>query len=138
MTIVLLIWLTLCVLEAYRNYRIIKIKKLSPDHVKATVLRLGVAAVLWIASPLVFDIPYDSWLALPLVDICTFAPVFNASLNLMRGEKIYYLGEVNDPEEDSKLDTVLKRYEFPVFFFECLLGGASILTYYVGLNAIFG
>lgn len=141
MTLIVLTWIVLVELEAIRNWYIIVKKKKSPKHKWRTVLRIVVGIVFWIATPIVYhDLPYDSWWAMPMMMGFTFWWLFDSSLNLMRGRKIWYLGDPSDPEEDSKLDEAqLKAFgAFPAFFFKLLFAGASTTTFYYGLNAVLG
>lgn len=141
MTIIFIICIVLTLIESYRNWYIIVYKKKSPNHQWRWWLRLLIALVFWIVTPIFYhDLPLDSWLAMPVMMAFLFWWVFDTSLNLMRGLPPWYLDVKGDPEEDSSIDGFQERTfgELPWFWFKFILAGASVTTFFYGWNAVLG
>jgi hypothetical protein len=132
MTLVIIIWMAVVVLEAYRHYYLIEIERRSPNRVLSAILRSVAAVWLWLAAPTTVPMELDQWWAIPIMEVFTFWFLFDLLLNIMRGRYFYYLG-------NSKwIDRIQKQTvgEFPAFFFKALLALAGITLCYYGLNAI--
>lgn len=128
-------------LEVLRNWYMIAVRRKSPHHKGAMMLRLIVALIFWIVTPVVYpELPWDSWLAMPVMMSFIFWWMFDSVLNLMRGLPIYHLDVKDDPEEDSLIDSIQTRTfgEWPWFWFKLILAGASVTTFYYGWNAVLG
>lgn len=139
MTAIVLIWLGLVLLEAFRNSKIIVKKRVSPKHKGAFWLRVVVGIVFWIGTPVVYsDLWWDSWWMMAPMMALTFWWLFDSSLNLLRGRKIWWLGDPDDPEEDSWIDNFqLKTFgAWPWFWFKLFLAGASITVFYKGFDIL--
>lgn len=132
MIIIIITWLALIVLEAYRHWYLIELEHRSPNRILSAILRSGAALCLWIASPLNIQMETDQWWAIPIMEVLTFWFLFDLMLNILRGKYFFYLGETK------WIDRIQKRTvgEWPAFCFKFLLAIASITLCFYGLNAI--
>lgn len=125
---VLLLWFVLVVVEVFRNYYIIEVRKHNPNHTTMFRLRVMVGIVFWIVSPVIFKMRFDQWWTLPIVLPITFFFVFDTGLNISRGLPYFYLGD------NSKIDRLQKKYggSFAWFWWKLILAAGSVALYFYG------
>lgn len=141
MVAIILAWIALIWIETIRNFYLIEIKKKTPKHKLAWLLRVIIGVVFWIVTPMIYhDLELDSWWAMPMMMGFTFWWMFDSGLNLLRRRQIWYLGNPYDPEEDSWMDKLQQNSfgAWPWFWFKLLLAGASTSVFWYGWGAVLG
>lgn len=133
MTLILIIWIALILLEVLVNWWIIEKKKRSPNHWIRSQVRVGVGFVFWCVTPFLFpDINSWQWfLGQPLMQAFSFWWIFDTVLALSRGKKAIKLDVASDKEEDASTDQWQQSHGGERLWFWIKLGLA------VGSTALF-
>ncbi len=133
MNALLTFWFILIIAEAVRNWYVIEKLKKPVDHVEFTILRIGVSVLYWAFAyswVMSNEMPFESWLFMPVMMSLTFWFHFDLLLNILRGKHPLYYGE------GSWLDRIQRKFPLPATWLKFLLAYSAITVWYKGLDII--